>query len=126
MVFSSVAWRYKDPLTAAKLEQMCENLETHDHRNDGSQGKALGAWATGSATEAGRAAAGGVATVVNLPAGRFATPPDVEIVPTYTGTAAVIESWAITAGPTTTSFTVTIYRSNAANTAFSWVATERR
>lgn len=125
MVFANVAWRYKDPLTAAKLEQMAENLRVHDHRNDGSQGAPLGAWATGKYTEQ-RSAAGVYSQAVAFPAGRFSTPPDVIVWIEYLSAASPIESVIVTQAPSINGFTVQSYRSNATNTTIHWIATERR
>lgn len=38
MAWSAVTWAYKDLVTSAKLAQMQENIRTHDHRSDGTQG----------------------------------------------------------------------------------------
>lgn len=38
MAWSAVTWAYKDLVTSAKLAQMQENIRTHDHRADGTQG----------------------------------------------------------------------------------------
>lgn len=73
MVYSPVAWAFKDQITSAKLAQMVENTLVHDHRSDGTQGDPMGhlvpgAWTTGSpvAVAAGVAAACGSVTIPAL------------------------------------------------------------
>lgn len=45
MPFESVLWEYLDEITSSKIQQMQENIVTHDHRPDGSQGAPLwGEW----------------------------------------------------------------------------------
>lgn len=41
MVWSPVAWAYKQVVTSAKLQQMVDNIVAHDHRADGTQGAPL-------------------------------------------------------------------------------------
>lgn len=51
MAWAAVSWAYKTLVTAAKLQQMVDNLVAHDHRADGTQGAPLRpGWVTVNAT----------------------------------------------------------------------------
>lgn len=125
MTFAAVAWRYKDLLTSARLQQMADNVRDHDHRADGSQGAPFGAWASGDAAETTRGAAGWVSTNVTFPAGRFSTPPaSVLLEPALAGGVATIEGWEA-ASITASGFVARFYRTSATAVLFRWTATDR-
>lgn len=126
MPFSPVTWAYRDPVTSAKLAAMQENIATHDHREDGTQGAVIvGKAASGIVTEV-RSAAGLLNTVVTFPAGRFSRPPRVGVGIGISSVNQMADGWGIVPGSITKDgFTLWLDRRNTANSVLYWVAVER-
>lgn len=113
MAWSAVTWAYKDLVTSAKLAQMQENIRTHDHRADGTQGDPTGniagpTYGAAAATIAVFPTQTTMATIT-LPATKRAS----TLFVVLTGTAAAGTTDAILAFGTLTDSRVTIPNSSA-------------
>ena len=125
MTFSPVEWRFRDPVTSAKLAQMVDNIRDHDHREDGSQGKAYPALRVAAATQVeSRTASGENITAVTFPAGRFTKPPRVVLSPSVVGGTYPPDGFSVR-NVTATGFDAVLHRPNGTSSYFSWVAIER-